>query len=49
MTGTTGGTWRQVKENDTEIMAEMGGEKDLRGKMGLRRHRMQSLGILGDR
>jgi len=26
VTGATGGTWRQVKESDTEVMAEMGEE-----------------------
>jgi len=26
VTGATGGTWRQVKESDAEVMAEMGEE-----------------------
>jgi hypothetical protein len=29
VTGVTDGTWRQVKESDKEIMAEMGGEGDI--------------------
>jgi len=49
VTGATGGTWRQVKESDTEIMAEMGGKRDLGVQLGLRRDRIQYLYILGGR
>jgi len=49
VTGATGGTWRQVKESDTEIMAERRGERDLWVQMGLRRDRIQYLCIFGGR
>jgi hypothetical protein len=39
VTGATGGTWRQVKGSDTEIMAEMGGER-YRVQLDLKRDRM---------